>query len=72
MNAAPPLNPPRVGDPINVECAYVKRASSLHQAAQWNYALADDPIFGPDSGLVVGVAPERDADGRYPLVWVPA
>ncbi|MFE0750811.1 hypothetical protein [Gordonia sp. NPDC058843] len=31
--------------------------------------VASDPVFGPSSGLSVGVAPVR-IDGRYPLVWV--
>lgn len=70
MSTAPPLNTPRLGDPINAECSYVKHASSLAQAAHWNALLVDDPVFGPACGLVVGVAPARDSDGRYPLVWV--
>ncbi len=65
-----PLNPPRAGDPINNECSYRAKASSLRQAAHWNAQLADDPIFGPACGLIVGVAPARDAAGRYPLIWV--
>ncbi|MCA2301868.1 hypothetical protein JF737_24995, partial [Mycobacterium avium] len=37
-----------------------------------NIVLADDPALGPSCGLVVGVAPIRDQDGYYPLVWVAA
>ncbi|NKZ10767.1 hypothetical protein HGA11_07225 [Mycolicibacterium septicum DSM 44393] len=67
----PPVNPPRLGDPLDSEqFSYVKRASADHQAAMWNQVLANDPILGPTTGLVVGVAPIRDRDGRYPLVWV--
>lgn len=68
--AHPPLTTPRPGDSINAECSYVKRASSIKQAAYWNAALADDPVFGPACGLSVGVAPDKDSDGRYPLIWV--
>lgn len=70
MATPPPLSPPRLGDPINKELAYVKRTSALTQAALWNSVLADDPIFGPSCGLVVGVSPIRDDDRRYELVWV--
>jgi hypothetical protein len=70
INNAPPLTPPRAGDPINNACSYVKQASSLRQAATWNAQLADDPIFGPACGLIVGVAPVRDAAGCWPLIWV--
>ena len=67
----PPVNSPRLGDPLDAyEYSYVKRSSAVHQAEMWNQVLADDPILGPASGLVVGVAPIRDYAGRYPLVWV--
>jgi hypothetical protein len=68
----PPLNPPRLGNQINAETSYVKRSSATTQAARWNSALAGDPVFGPTCGLVVGVSPVKDHDGRYPLVWVAA
>jgi hypothetical protein len=71
MAAAPPLNVPRLGDPICANgFAYVKRSSAERQAGYWNIILADDPVFGPASGLSVGVAPIRNAVGRYELVWV--
>jgi len=34
----------------------------------WNGVLAEDPVFGPASGFVVGVGAR--ANGRYPLIWV--
>lgn len=70
MTASPELNLPRLGASVDAraQLAYVKRASATHQAALWNEILADDPIFGPSSGLVVGVGPRMD--DRYPLVWV--
>ena len=66
------LTEPRLGDPIGAAgmFAYVKRASSELQARKWNEVLANDPIHGPSSGVVVGVSPIKDVDGRYPLVWV--
>ncbi len=70
MSLAPSLNLPRLGDPISAECSYVRRASSLRQAASWNATLASDPVFGPTSGLSVGVGPVKDPDGCWPLVWV--
>jgi hypothetical protein len=69
VGVPPSLNPPRLGDPICDETAYVKRASSENQARAWNEVLADDPVFGPASGLRVGVSPMK-VRGRYPLVWV--
>lgn len=74
MPATPALQVPRLGDPITEggEWSFVKRASSERQAQLWNAVLVDDPVFGPMSGLAVGVAPLRDRDGRYPLVWVHA
>lgn len=69
----PPVNPPRLGDPLDAnQFSYVKRSSADHQADMWNQVLADHPTLGPSSGLVVGVAPIRDFAGRYPLVWVRA
>lgn len=66
-----PLTPPRLAEPINgYELSYVKRSSAEKQAHYWNMALADDPAFGPTSGLVVGVAALRDSEKRYPLIWV--
>lgn len=55
--------------------AYVKRISAERSVAYWNRVLAYDPVFGPSSGMIVGVAPVWDADEnrrRYQLVWVPA
>lgn len=72
MAAPPSLNPPRLGDPIGAHASYVKRTSAEKQAKYWNLAIADDPALGPSSGLVVGVAPVKDAEGRFPLVWVTA
>jgi hypothetical protein len=67
----PPLNPPRLGDPLSpADFAYVKWSSAEWQAGMWNEVLSADPVFGPTWGLVVGVAPVRDGDGRYPLVGV--
>jgi hypothetical protein len=66
---APSLNPPRLGDPIDRESSYVKRASAVTQASHWNAVLSDDLVFGPSCGLSVGVAPVKDRDGRYALVW---
>jgi hypothetical protein len=69
----PEINPPRLGVPLSAEFSYVKRASSERQARSWNDTLALDPFHGPAAtGLVVGVFPVRDEDGRFPLVWVPA
>jgi hypothetical protein len=69
MATPPPLSPPRWGEPINEDTAYVKRQSAERQADYWNIAIAGDPLLGPDSGFRVGVGHRRD--GRYPLVWVP-
>jgi hypothetical protein len=69
---SPPLNPPRLGDPIGDGFGYVKRASAEKQAGYLNVVLADDPALGPSSGFVVGVSPIKDQDGYYPLVWVAA
>lgn len=60
MATAPPLNQPRLGDPIAqpnsiLEAAYVKRSSAEKQAGFW---------------LVVGVTPVKDGNNLYPLVWV--
>lgn len=67
----PRLSFPRLGDPLNSHAfAYVKRISAERQAKAWNEILVDDPVIGPGCGLVVGVAPIRNAEGRYPLVWV--
>jgi hypothetical protein len=52
MPPTPPLNLPRLGDPISEECAYVKRASAATQAAHWNALLAADPVFGPSLALL--------------------
>lgn len=41
MATPPPLSPPRLGDPINRELAYVKRASADRQDEMWNSVLAD-------------------------------
>ncbi|WP_238396647.1 hypothetical protein [Mycolicibacterium sp. CBMA 234] len=66
-----PVSFPRLGDPLDGQAlAYVKRISAQRQAKFWNEILLDDPVIGPACGLVVGVAPIRNADGRYPLVWV--
>jgi len=70
MATAPALNPPRLGDPTSKELSYIKRSSAEKQANYWNLALADDSAFGPASGLVVGVAPIKNEEGRYQLVWV--
>ena len=69
MTTPPPLTPPRWGDPIHKDLAYVKRASAENQAAHWNAVLVCDSLLGPGSGFVVGVGPRRE--GRYPLVWLP-
>lgn len=69
MATAPSLTPPREGELIDRgESAYVKRQSAETQARFWNEVLADDPVFGPESGFRVGVGPRMDR--RYPLVWV--
>lgn len=70
--SAPPLNPPELGVPLGPELGYKKRSSSSRQAETWNEILADDPVFGPSSGYVVGVSPIKDRDGYYELVWVEA
>ena len=71
MSTPPPLSLPREGERIRGDTfAYVKRASSVRQAAAWNEQLAGDPVLGPGSGFVVGVGPRMD--GRFPLVWVRA
>ena len=70
MATPPCLNPPRLGDPITKECAYVKRSSAEKRAGFWNLVLVDDPVFGPTLGLIVDVAPIKDDDGRHQLVWV--
>ncbi|MEM6107466.1 hypothetical protein AAHS21_14665 [Mycobacterium sp. 050272] len=72
MAVSPPLNPPRLGDPVGGGFGYVKRASAERQAGYFNIVLADDPALGPSCGLVVGVSPIKDQDGYYPLVWVAA
>jgi hypothetical protein len=61
MATPPPLNPPRLGDPIGTHAAYVKRSSTERQANYWNMAIADDPAFGPNSSLAV--APMKDGGG---------
>jgi len=71
MNMPPSVSFPRLGDPLNGSAfACVKRISAERQAKAWNDILRDDPVMGPACGLVVGVAPIRNAEGRYPLVWV--
>ncbi|MGB8403131.1 MAG: hypothetical protein WCE30_03530 [Mycobacterium sp.] len=73
MGIPPPVSFPRVGDPLNGQAlAYLKRLSAQRQAEFWNEILLDDPVIGPTCGLVVGVAPIRNAEGRHPLVWVHA
>lgn len=72
MAVAPPLNPPRFGERLCAELSYVKRASAAKQAAYWNAILAEDPVLGPSSGMIVGVAHVKDNDCRYPLIWVPS
>lgn len=63
------ITPPHEGELLKgIDLAYVKRRSAEFQADMWNLVLADDPVLGPASGLVVGVRPKMD--GRYPLVWV--
>lgn len=72
-SVSPALTPPSEDAPVTTsgfELTYVKRSSAEGQAAVWNEVLADDPVLGPSSGLVVGVGPR--ANGRYPLVWVRA
>lgn len=68
----PEMTPPCLGVSLGEEFAYVRRESAEAQAQQWNDVLRDDPFHGPSTGLVVGVFPIKDADGRFPLVWVPA
>lgn len=68
MGIPPPLNPPRCGYPINLECQYVKKESAVRQANHWKSALADDPVLGPVSGYTIGVGPRKN--GLYPLIWV--
>lgn len=71
MGSFPSLRVPVEGEPISDDgLAYVKRASSRSQAAGWNEAIYDDPVFGIASGFKVGVGPCMD--GRFPLVWVRA
>lgn len=72
MPAAPPVAPPRLGDPLSVELAYRARSSANTQADRWNLVLHDDPLFGPSTGLKVGVAPTKNDAGDYELVWVSA
>lgn len=72
MATPPPLNPPRLGDPVGAGYGYIKRASAERQAGYLNIVLVDDPALGPSCGLVVGVSPIKDQDGYYPLVWVTA
>lgn len=73
MGVPPPLNPPRLGDLIaDDECAYARRTSADHQAAIWNEVLATDPVCGPSSGCVVGVASVGDLGRRFALVWIRA
>jgi len=69
MELPMPLNQPRLGQALSDELSYVRRASAEKQAKFWNQVLADNPIYGPASGLIVGAAPKKDADGRYKLVW---
>ncbi len=74
MTRTPPeMTPPSLGVSLGEEFAYVRRESAETQARHWNDVLCFDPIHGPvATGLVVGVFPVKDADGRFPLVWVPA
>lgn len=72
MAVPPKLNPPRLGEPISTELSYVRRASAEKQATFWNMHLADDLTFGPTSGFTVGVAPTKNEEGRYQLIWVSA
>ncbi len=69
MSTPPSLIPPREGVGINPGLAYVKKASAARQAAAWNNWLREDPVLGPDSGMVVAVG--EKCDGRFPLVWAP-
>lgn len=48
------------------------RPTAIRRAEYWNQQLVADPEYGPSSGLLVGVAEKRDADGRWPLVWTQA
>lgn len=70
MTAAPALELPAPGAYIGRhDVSYVKRDSARRQAAHWNEALRDDPVFGPGSGYCVGVG--EKVGRRWPLVWVP-
>lgn len=57
------------GAPLHPDLGYVKRKSSETQAERWNEILADDPLHGPSTGFIVGVAPMA-VGGVWPLVWV--
>jgi hypothetical protein len=66
MYMPPPVSFPRLGDPLNGQAlAYVTRISAERQAKFWKEILLDDPVIGPACGLVVGVAPICNAEGRY-------
>lgn len=71
----PPLTDPVLGMPIaaNGEFAYRTRKSAHNQAAMWNEVLDQDPIHGPATGFVVGVAPiasQMEDGSRFELIWV--
>lgn len=63
-----PTTPPSLGDPVGRGLR--NRTASQARADYWTLQLADDPVYGESSGFAVGVAPQADDDGTWPLIWV--
>ncbi|GAA1434386.1 hypothetical protein GCM10009616_28660 [Microlunatus lacustris] len=65
---APAISVPALGRHLSPDISSSKKVRAEKQAKFWNLGLAEDPVFGPGSGYVVGVT-DQAVDGRWPLVW---
>jgi len=66
----PPASAPRLGDLVGAGRRGLDESEQLAQ--YWTTQLASDPVYGSAaSGLVVGVGPQPDGSGLWPLIWVP-
>ncbi|WP_100514336.1 hypothetical protein [Mycobacteroides abscessus] len=63
----PPMTQPSLGAPVGAGLA--DHAASVARAHYWSLQLAQDPVYGADSGFIVGVADAPDDDGIWALVW---
>lgn len=63
-----PRTTPRSGDSVGP--GLWDKQASQDRAEYWTAQLHNDPVYGATSGLIVGVGPERDEDGHWPLIWV--